>query len=239
MQQPESPDKFRGDPAKQQHKWIEVTAASCGCFQFHGQASFRSELPAKHPFHTTTFSSHPHMITTFWAPIGPPCSRPILTYPIQPNLHSLTRSHSIPIVLCCGALIHRSHKESYCVCISQQRPPRKCMYYVFERGRVQKQLPGRILLEPSASSPVPMRWVHLKEKRTKGSGGCFWTGELLHLVFYLTMCFFLRVCDLELMSAGGLDLYRLNEVIQLVYKQQLRFVIGHKQARLFGPRKNN
>lgn len=52
------------------------------------------------------------MITTFWAPVGPLCSRPIL-YISNPT-HTVT---VIPIVLCCGVLIHRPHNQGTALCL--------------------------------------------------------------------------------------------------------------------------
>lgn len=52
------------------------------------------------------------------------------------------------------------------------------------------------------------------EKRKKGSWGCFWTGNILHLLF-LTMCFFLHVYGTPgRFSTGVLDLLRVSEIIQ-------------------------
>lgn len=110
---------------------------------------------------------------------------------IQSNPHS----HSVAIVLCCA--VGATTKDPYCVCISQQRPPRKCMDYVFERGRVQKQLPGPVLSPSQPSPPGGECRVHKRGKMTALEGkrrnkvwGCFWTGNYLCLLFWFFLGFF-------------------------------------------------
>lgn len=110
------------------------SSVSC-CSELHGQASFSSEKVAQHPFHFTTYRRHPHVITTY-------TSSPTHTVTLSPQCRAVLY-----------LLIGPTTKDPNCVCISQQRPPRKCIDYVFERGRVQKQLPGWI--PPSPLNPPP------------------------------------------------------------------------------------
>lgn len=115
------------------------------CFKSHGQASLFIGVAG-----TTSFPLHDLQQTPAHGHHIPDSSRSTVFQTHSLHIQSNQHSHSVAIMPCCA--VGATTKDPYCVCISQQRPPRKCMHYVFERGRVQKQLPGSIL-SPSQPSP--------------------------------------------------------------------------------------
>lgn len=92
----------------------------------------------KHLLHLTTDRRH--------------LSKPPHAHPVQPTQPQWSHAAA----LCCSHSTQPLTRNQNCVCISQQRPARKCMHYVFEHGRVQKQLPSLALcvLNPVVSKEV-------------------------------------------------------------------------------------
>lgn len=127
--------------------------------------------------------------------------------------------YSMFIVPCCAVvflLIGPTTQDLCCLCISQQRPAQKCMAYVFEHGRIQKQLPGLNTLTAKGEHRCPWqgRVSTLHEQRGRG---CFWTRTSCVYPFS-----FLLVCQTsDGFSCGTLDLRALTNLKPHVYRMWL------------------
>lgn len=199
-------DTSREDPAKQKplHRWLKVIAVCRVVFRFMVRPPFhRSSWHTSFPLHNQlqTPSLNHHIVDSCRSTVFQIHSLHNQRNPICAHPHS----HSIPIVLYCALLAHRSHNKGPLPCLYFPTKTASEMYRLCFWAWPRPKATPRPNIQPLTSSPpkVSREAVSTKmkvsaldgKKRNKALGVVFGQGIIYILCFSLSnsVSFFLSV----------------------------------------------